>query len=294
LTVADARRSILGFEKMSNTGLADRPLLLRPHAVFSRQDLRDLWSYRELLWILALRDVKVRYKQAALGVLWAVVQPLSQVLIFTFLFHRMAGIQGDPAVPYPVFCMAGLTIWALFANGLTQASDSLISSSNLVTKVYFPRIIIPVASVITAMVDAVIASLFLFILMIVMHVSFHLSGLLIVPIVLIAAISAASFGLWTSALNLQYRDVRHALPFVIQLLVYLTPVFYSASLVPERFRGLLILNPMAAIVDGFRASLFGSPIPFRRLGVALLISLIVGGLGFVRFRRLEQTFADRV
>jgi|HubBroStandDraft_5_1064220.scaffolds.fasta_scaffold41055_2 lipopolysaccharide transport system permease protein len=279
---------------MISAPLADRPLLLRPQTVFSRQELGDIWSYRGLLWILALRDVKVRYKQASLGIAWALIQPLSQMLIFTVLFHRLAGIRGDNSVPYPVFCMAGLAVWGLFASGLSHASESLVNSSNLVTKVYFPRVIIPLASVVTAMVDAAIAMVFLIVLMIVMRVPFHATGLLALPIALIAAICASSFGLWTAALNLQYRDVRHALPFLIQILVYLTPVFYSASLVPERYRGLLALNPMTAVVDGFRAALFGNPIPFQRLGLALLISLVVGLLGFVRFRRLEQTFADRI
>ena len=292
--MADDRTSILSSNKMTESPLADRPLVLRPQSVFSRQDLADLWSYRGLLWILALRDVKVRYKQASLGVAWALIQPLSQVIIFTVLFHRLAGIHGDDSVPYPVFCMAGLTVWGLFASGLSQSSESLVNSSNLVTKVYFPRVIIPLATVVTAAVDTAIASVFLLVLMMVMHVPFHVSGLLAIPIALIAALCASSFGLWMSALNLQYRDVRHALPFVIQILVYLTPVFYPASLVPARYRGLLVFNPMVAVVDGFRAALFGAPIPFRRLGGALLISLAVGFLGFIRFRRLEQTFADRI
>jgi lipopolysaccharide transport system permease protein len=279
---------------MTDTALTDRPLLLRPQAVFTRQDLAELWSCRELLWILAIRDVKVRYKQASLGIAWALIQPLTQTIIFTVLFHRLAGIRGDDAVPYPVFCLAGFTIWGLFANGLAQSSESLVGSANLVTKVYFPRVIIPLAAVVTAAVDTAIASIFLLILMVAMHVPLHLSGLWAIPIAMMAALCASGCGLWMSALNLQYRDVRHALPFVIQILVYVTPVFYSASLVPERYRRLLAFNPMAAIVDGFRAALFGTPIPFLRLGVSLLMSLTIGLLGFLRFRHLEQTFADRI
>jgi lipopolysaccharide transport system permease protein len=279
---------------MSDIPLAESPLVLRPQAALSSQDVKDLWSYRDLLWILAVRDVKVRYKQTSLGVAWALIQPLTQMVIFTVLFNRLAGIHGDGTVPYPVFCMAGLTVWGLFASGLSHASESLVNSANLVTKVYFPRIIIPLATVVTAVVDAAIAFVFLIILMIAMHVGFHASAVFAIPIALLAAICASSLGLWTSALNLQFRDVRHALPFVIQLLVYLTPVFYSTSLVPARFRGLMLLNPMAAVVDGFRAALFGTPIPFGRLGLALLTSLVIGLLGFMRFRRLEQSFADRI
>lgn len=279
---------------MTSSPASDGVLVLRPSSVLSRQDLVDIWNYRELLWILALRDVKVRYKQAALGVVWAVVQPVSQTIVFTLLFHRFAGLRSDGPVPYPVFCLAGLTVWGLFANGLSQASDSLVNSSNLITKVYFPKVIIPLATVVTTAVDTAIASVCLLGLMVFMHVPFHLSGLLALPIAVVSALCASGLGLWMSALNLQYRDVRHALPFFIQILVYLTPVFYPSSLVPHRFRFLMELNPMAAVVDSFRAALFGLPIPFHRLGVAILIALLVGMTGFIRFRRLEQTFADRI
>ena len=271
-----------------------RALILRPAAALSWRDLADAWDYRELLWILALRDVKVRYKQASLGITWALLQPLTQMVIFTVLFNRLAGIRGDGTTPYPVFCLAGLTVWGLFANGLSQASESLVNSSNLVTKVYFPRVILPLAAILTAAVDSSIASIFLVGLMVVMHAPFHATSLLALPIAAMAALCAAAFGLWTSALNLQYRDVRHALPFFIQILVYATPVFYSASIVPARYRPFLSLNPMVAIVDGFRAALFGGRLPLAQLGIALAISLVVGVLGFIRFRHLERTFADRI
>ncbi len=271
-----------------------RVLVLRPSTPLAWQDVLDAWDYRELLWILAMRDVRVRYKQASLGIAWALLQPLTQMVIFTVLFNRFAGIRGDGTVPYPVFCLAGLTVWSLFASGLTHASESLLSSANLVTKVYFPRVLIPLASILTAVIDSAIAGVMLVALMIFMHVPFHLTALLAVPIAAIAALLAAAIGLWTSALNLQFRDVKHALPFFIQVMVYGTPVFYSASLVPEKYRLLLSLNPMAAVVDGFRAALFGTPIPFQRLGLATGAALVIGFLGFIRFRSLEQTFADRI
>jgi lipopolysaccharide transport system permease protein len=279
---------------MTASSQPTRTLVLRPLATLSWQDLIDTWNYRELLWILALRDVRVRYTQASLGVAWALVQPLTQMIIFTLLFNRFAGIRGDAGVPYPVFCFAGLTVWGLFSNGLSYASESLISSANLVTKVYFPRVLIPLASILTAVVDCAVASVLLLGLMLVMHVPFHASILLAPLIAAVGAICAAALGLWTSALNLQFRDVRHALPFFIQIMVYVTPVFYSASMVPEKYRLLVELNPMAAVVNGFRAALFGTPIPFRHLGIALTAALIVGLLGYIRFRRLEQTFADRI
>jgi lipopolysaccharide transport system permease protein len=269
-------------------------LVLRPGTTVSGQDFRDAWTYRGLLWILAIRDVKVRYKQAALGVAWALIQPVTQMLVFSILFNRFAGIPGDRSVPYPVFCLAGLTVWGLFSSGLSHASESLLNSSNLVTKVYFPRVIIPLATILTAVVDACIAGGLLLALMVVMRVHLHATAILALPIAGIAALWAAALGMWTSAINLQYRDVRYVLPFFIQILVYATPVFYSASLVPERYRSLLVLNPMSAVVIGFRAALFGEPLPVGGLGIALLLSLAVGLLGFARFRRLERTFADRI
>jgi lipopolysaccharide transport system permease protein len=279
---------------MTASDTSGRVLVLRPTSALAWQDFRDAWEYRELLWILALRDVQVRYKQATLGVAWALIQPLAQMLIFTVLFNRFAGIKSDSAVPYPVFCLAGITAWTLFASGLQHANESLLASASLVTKVYFPRVIIPLASILTAVVDSAISGILLLGLMLVMHVPLHATLLLAVPIAGVAALCAAALGLWTSAITLQYRDVRHALPFFIQIGVYATPVFYSASLVPERYRALIALNPMAAVVDGFRAALFGTPIPFARLGVVVAAALVVGLLGFARFRHLEQTFADRI
>jgi lipopolysaccharide transport system permease protein len=269
-------------------------LVLRPTTALSWQDFRDVWSYRELLWILALRDVQVRYKQASLGIAWALLQPLVQMVVFTMLFNRFAGFSADADVPYSIFCLAGVTLWSLFANGLTHASDSLINSANLVTKVYFPRVIIPLASILTAVVDSSIAGVLLLGLMIVKQVPLHATALLVVPIASVAALWAAALGLWTSAFNLQYRDARYAMAFFVQVMVYLTPVFYSTSMVPEKYRALIALNPIATIIDSVRGALFGTPIPFERLGLATAAALVVGILGFHRFRHLEQTFADRI
>jgi len=279
---------------MAASDTSTRVLVLRPTSALSWQDIRDAWEHRELLWVLALREVRVRYKQASLGIAWALLQPLAQMVVFTVLFNRFAGIRGDGGVPYPVFAFAGLLVWGLFASGLQNASESLLRGEALVTKVYFPRVLLPLASILTAIVDAAVASILLLALMIVMGASFHLS-MLLAPLVLgVSALCAAALGMWTSALNLQYRDVRHAMPLVIQLGAYATPVFYTASLVPEKYRGLLALNPMAAVVESFRAALFGSPIPFGRLLLAAGVAMVVGLLGFVRFRALEKTFADRI
>lgn len=279
---------------MAEPGRQQRELVIRPQSVISLRDIRDIWNYRELLWILALRDVSVRYKQATLGIAWALLQPLSQMIIFTVLFNRFAGIRADVDLPYSIFCLSGLTIWGLFASGLTHASESLVNNANLVTKVYFPRVIIPLASILTAVVDFAITLMLLFVAMLIFRVPLHLTAFLAIPVAAVAALCAIALGLWTSALNLQFRDVRYALPFFIQMLIYLAPVFYPTSLIPARYRPLLTLNPMAAVVDAFRACLFGTRIPFERLGVAAAVASAVALLGFMWFRRMERTFADRV
>jgi len=276
------------------TGDGENQLVLRPTSAFSFRELRDLWEYRELFWILAIRDVSVRYKQALLGVVWALLQPAAQTVLFTVLFHRLAGIQGEPGVPYPIFCLSGLVIWMLFSGGLAHASESLIGGSNLITKVYFPRLILPASAIVTALVDFALGFVMLLAVMPFFDVWPHLSALAALPLALLAALTALSIGLWTSAINVQFRDVRHALPFFMQLLVYLTPVFYPVSLIPEKWRWLTALNPMSPIVESFRASLLGLPMPLPRLGISLAITVVVGLSGLVFFRSLERSFADRV
>jgi len=280
--------------QVENPPLPEFELVIRPRSVVSLGDLADVWRYRELLWSLAMRDVSVRYKQAVLGVTWALLQPVLQMFIFTILFNRMAGIHADAGIPYQLFCLSGLVVWTLFANGLNHASESLVANSNVISKVYFPRLVIPLAAVVTAMVDFAVAFAMVLVLIPIFGERYHLSALLTLPIAMLSALCAASLGLWASAINLQFRDVRYALPFFIQLLIFLTPVFYPASLVPERWRSLFHLNPMVAVVESFRAALFGQPIPFGQLGVATLTILAVALGGFIYFRRMEHTFADRV
>lgn len=278
--------------------LSDTPagyeVVIRPRAAISLADARDLWRYRELLWTLALRDVRVRYKQAALGAAWALLQPLSQMLIFTVLFNRFAGIRADSGIPYPLFCFSGLVIWTLFANGLNHASDSLVANSNVISKVYFPRAVVPLASVLAAGVDFLLGFALLLGMLPFFHVSLHLTMLWCLPLAFVAGAGAFACGLWLSAINLQFRDVRYALPFVLQLLIFVTPVFYSASLIPAKYRALLDLNPMTAIIDSFRAALIGAPMAWTRLGLSLFLVGVVGVTGFLYFRRMEQTFADQV
>jgi homopolymeric O-antigen transport system permease protein len=269
-------------------------LVIRPHAAISLGDLADLWRFRELLWMLAMRDVRVRYKQAAFGVAWALLQPVTQMIIFTALFNRMAGIRADVPVPYALFCFSGVVVWSLFSTGLSHASESLVANANVIGKVWFPRAVVPLATVLAALVDFVFAFLLLLLMTPLMGASLHASLFWCLPLALLAAACAFAFGLWTSAINIQFRDVRYALPFVLQLLIFVTPVFYPSSLVPARYHALLACNPMVAVVDGFRAALFGTPLPLEGLLLSLLTVLVVGAIGFLYFRRMEQTFADRV
>jgi lipopolysaccharide transport system permease protein len=271
-----------------------RELIIRPESRFSLRGLGDVWEHRELLFILAARDVKVRYKQAALGAAWAVLQPVTQMLVFTVLLNRFAGIGSGSALPYPVFCFSGLVVWTVFSSGLSQASESLISNSQLVTKVYFPRVLLPLAAVGSALVDFAIAFALLIVLALWLRVPLAATAPLALFMAIPSACCAVALGLWTSAINLQFRDARHALPFFMQLLVFGTPVLYPAAQVPERWRPLLLLNPMAPVVDGFRALLFGQRFPVEALALGLLLMALVGAMGFIRFRALETTFADRV
>jgi lipopolysaccharide transport system permease protein len=273
---------------------APRLLVIRPRSAFSVEELGDIWRHRELLVTLGLRDVSVRYKQATLGVAWALVQPVLQMLIFTFLFGRVAGMRADGAEPYSLFVLAGLAVWLLFANGLTAASESLVANSNLVTKVYFPRAVIPLAALASSVVDFFFGFILLLVLMRYYGVPFHASLILAPLVALLSVSAAAALGLWTSALNLRFRDVRYALPFFIQILIYTAPVVYAASALPARWQFLLRCNPMAPVVESFRAAVFGQSIPWISLSLATLAILVVGAGGFYWFRSVERSFADRV
>lgn len=274
---------------------APRPLLtIRPRSPWSAADLREIWEYRELLGILAWRDLSVRYKQAVFGVAWAVLQPALQAALFTFVFSGIAGIRTDTSTPYVPFVLAGIAPWALFANGVTQASDSLVKNSALVTKVYFPRVLIPLAAIGVTLVDFVVALLLVLLAMAYYGIAFHLSALLVIPLAAIATLAATGLGLWLSAINAEFRDVRYALPFLIQMLWYVAPVFYPSTSVPAQYRPWLDLNPMTAVIDGFRVALFGGEMPFARLAVSLGASLLLAFTGYLFFRRFERTFVDRM
>jgi lipopolysaccharide transport system permease protein len=268
-------------------------IVLRPENPLSLAQLREVWASRGLLFMLVERDVRVRYKQAVLGVAWALLQPAVQTVLFTVLFNRFAGIGSDSSIPYPWFCAANLVVWSVFSSGLSHASESLIGNGHLVSKVYFPRVILPMAGVGSAVVDFLIS--YAVLIAVLWWAGFVPHGMLLLgPLVALVAVAwALALGLWTSALNLQFRDVRHALPFFFQLLLFVTPVFYPVSMF-ERWRWLLVFNPMTPVVNGFRACVFGQPLPWLELMRAVALALAVGLVGFFRFRGLERTFADRL
>jgi homopolymeric O-antigen transport system permease protein len=255
--------------------------------------LRDLWTYRELVYFLVWRDVKVRYKQTALGAAWAVLQPLLAMCIFSLFFGRLARMESD-GVPYPVFNLAGLVPWTYFAFGLTEAANSVVGSRQLITKVYFPRLAIPLAPVLAGLVDFAIAFALLLAVMAWYGFAPGPAVLLVPMLVLLTAMTSFGAGLWLAALNVQYRDVRYVLPFLAQIWLFATPVVYPSSLVPAQWRPFYGLNPMAGVVDGFRWALLGTGPPWGMLVVSVLsaTALVAGGTYY--FRRMERTFADLV
>src|SRR5215831_6651135 len=256
--------------------------------------LGDLWRYRELIYFLFWRDVKVRYKQTILGASWAIVQPVATMLVFTVFFGRLAKISSD-GIPYSLFAFSGLLPWQLFAFSLGESSNSLVSNKQLITKVYFPRLIIPISSVLVGLVDFAVASTFLAGLMIYNHVIPGAGVVLLPLLVLFAVLTALAVGLFLSALNVQYRDVRYTIPFLIQIWMFATPIVYPSSLIPARWRLLYGLNPMAGVVEGFRWALFGtSPGSGALIIVSILTVTLLFLAGLAYFNRMERYFADLV
>jgi lipopolysaccharide transport system permease protein len=267
------------------------PLVLTSSSGWFNLELGDLWRYRELLFFLTWRDIKVRYKQTALGAAWAVLQPLLTMVVFSLIFGRIANLPSD-GIPYPLFTFTGLLPWQLFAFALTNAGNSLVGNQNLVSKVYFPRLVVPIASTLPGLVDFFISFIVLVVMMLAYGVPLT-SRMLAIPLLLILAMaSALAVGLWLSALNVRYRDFRYVIPFLATMWQYATPVGYSGNLVPERWRALYALNPMTGVVNGFRWALLRVDQPDRSIVVSAMIvsALLVGGI--IYFKRMEATFAD--
>jgi lipopolysaccharide transport system permease protein len=255
--------------------------------------LRELWEHRELVSFLVWRDLTLRYRQTVLGAAWALIQPLTAMVIFSLVFGRLARMPSD-GVPYPLWSFAGLLPWTYFANGVTQAAASLVGSANLITKVYFPRLAIPVAATLSGLVDLAIGLVMLAALMLVYGVAPG-PGLVLLPgAILFAVVAAIGAGSWLSALNVEYRDVRYVVPFVIQVWLFATPVVYPSSVLPPAWRMVAGLNPMTGVVDAFRWGLFGRPTEPATLltSGAVVLVILVGGLLY--FRRVEERFADLV
>ena len=265
---------------------------IRPTRGWASLHLRDVWEYRELLYFLALRDIKVRYKQTVFGVAWVVIQPLVTTLIFSVIFGNLAKIPSEN-LPYAVFALAGLVPWNFFASAFARGSASLVGSANLISKVYFPRLIIPIAGVLAGLVDFAIVLVLVLALMF-----FYGAGitpaLFFLPLYILLVIAIAlGVSLWLSALYVQYRDVGYVVPFLAQFWLYATPVVYPASLIPERWRVLYALNPMVSVVEGFRWALLGThtaPGAMTMVSAAVALALLISGSFY--FRRMEQSFAD--
>jgi lipopolysaccharide transport system permease protein len=254
-------------------------------------ELSDLWAHREIFYFLAWRDVKVRYKQTALGAVWAILQPVLTMIVFTFLFGRLARVPSE-GQPYAIFSYAGLLPWSFFSAAVTASSNSLVNSTNLITKVYFPRLLVPTAAVAAALVDLAIASLVLLVITPIYGVGLHLSLMMFFPLAALTAMIASAVGILTSALNVKYRDIRHALPFIIQIWMFLTPVIYPVSFLPSRWRWMLSLNPLSGIIEGFRAAIFDRPFNWESLAISATIAIGLLLTACYSFRRLEQEFAD--
>ena len=268
--------------------------IIEPKTGWVPVDFREIWNYRELLYFLTKRDIKVRYKQTVLGGLWAVIQPAFTMLVFTLFFGRLAKMPSD-GLPYPIFVYAGLLPWTYFANAISASGNSLVGSSNLITKVYFPRLVVPASAALAGLLDFFIA---LFVLAALMIWYQFLPGpaILLFPfLVFLTFLCAVGVGLWLSALNVQYRDIRYAIPFLIQVWMFVSPVIYPVSLVHGNYQWLLALNPMGGVIHAYRASLLGhQPINWGLLGLStvIILAIFLGGLYY--FRRMEKVFADVV
>ncbi len=266
-------------------------LVIKPRSGWQPINWHEAYLHRELLGFLVWRDIKIRYRQTLLGGVWAVLQPLMAMLIFTFVFNRLAGVRSD-GPPYPLFAFAGLAPWVFFSNALTASSNSLVANQQLVAKIYFPRIFIPIGAVAALLVDLGFSLLLLFVLMIKYHwaLTFHALEL---PVYIVAAVlSASGLGLTFSALNVNFRDIKYAVPFIIQMGLFVTPVIYPVSYLPARLRPLLALNPMTGVVMGFRSALLGTPMDLSVLRLSLIVSVILFAAGLLIFRRMERRFAD--
>jgi len=266
-------------------------LVIKPRSGWQPIDWKEVILHRELLGFLIWRDIKIRYRQTLLGGLWAVLQPLVAMLIFTFVFNRLAGVHSD-GPPYPLFAFAGLAPWTFFSNSVSTSSNSLVANQQLVSKIYFPRVFIPLGSIAALLVDLCFSLVLLFGLMIKYHWSLTYHALLLPIFIAAAFLSASGIGLALSAFNVSFRDIKYTVPFLIQMGLFVTPVIYPLHYIPARLQPLVGLNPMAGVVLGFRSALLGSPADWGLIRLSLLMSVVLFVCGLLIFRRMESRFAD--
>lgn len=271
-----------------------KEVVIEPAPGWRAVDLAEVWRYRELFQILAWRDLKVRYRQTLLGVTWVLVQPLLTVALFTLLFQRVANLDTGTGLPYPLFVISGVSLWNFFASGVTNGGNSLIGSAHLISKVYFPRLLIPSATAAAGLADFAVVSLLLGGFLVYYGVLPGIEVLLLPVAVAVAFALSLGLALWLSALNVEYRDIRVVVPFVMQLWMFATPVLYPIELLPERFRVIAGLNPMSGAIEAFRGALLGTPVPAMRFGWSAVCAALLLVSGAFYFRRMERTFADRL
>ncbi|MBA4419986.1 MAG: phosphate ABC transporter permease [Anaerolinea sp.] len=275
--------------------MSDEITMIKPSRGWVALNLKDLWKYRELVYFLIWRDIKVRYKQAALGVAWAIIQPILTMVIFSVVFGKFGKLPTDNSIPYPLFTFAALLPWQLFANALQRSGTSLVGSAHLITKIYFPRLIIPISAVVGGLVDFAISFVVLIGMIFYFKVYPTWNMLWIIPFTLLTLITALAVGLWLSAMNVRYRDVQQMIPFLIQAWMFASPVAYSARMITDRTWQLIYgLNPLAGIIQGFRWSLLGGTPPGELMWISSTVMVILFISGLYYFRRMEKTFADTV
>jgi lipopolysaccharide transport system permease protein len=269
----------------------DNYLVIEPrHSIFSFE-WREFWRFRELFFMMVWRDVKVRYKQTYLGASWAIFQPFVSMIVFSVFFGALVKVPSDN-IPYPIFVYAGLLPWTFFSNGLNRASMSLLNEVNMISKIYFPRLILPISSFGAGVIDLAISCLLMGGMMIYYNVSIRFSILICPPLIVISFIAALGIGCLLAALTVAFRDIKYISPFLIQIWMYITPVIYPVSVVPQKWRWVLNLNPMTGVIDGCRSAIFGKPINWDSIGLSLIISFAFMAIGLLYFKKSEQQFAD--
>lgn len=265
--------------------------ILKPRKGVGHICWSDLWRYRELAYVLVWRDIKVRYKQTVFGAAWAIFQPFVSMIVFSVFFGTLVKVPSDN-MPYPIFVFAGLLPWTFFSNGLSRASTSLHTESNMISKVYFPRLLVPISSLGAGVVDFIISLFFMLAMMVYYGVYPGLSAVLFVPLILIIILLTIGVGTLLATMSVSYRDIKHITPFFIQLWMYATPVIYPVSIIPERWRWVLSLNPMSGLIDGCRSAMFGKPFDWVNIGISTLVAIAFAIAGLVYFNISERRFAD--